>query len=108
MHLAVHAVRDIAELAALGAFLIMIALAARALGARRPASPPRNPRPQSGRPRRTLIRGLVGSRTRAGFLPHGAFGRTPVFYRESGDLLSDLVSFVAESVLRPTEREIAA
>lgn len=33
MHLAVHALRDIAELAALGAFLIMIALAARALGA---------------------------------------------------------------------------
>jgi hypothetical protein len=33
MHLAVHAVRDIAELASLGAFLIMIALAARALGA---------------------------------------------------------------------------
>lgn len=33
MHIAVHALRDIAELAALGAFLIMIALAARALGA---------------------------------------------------------------------------
>jgi ATP-dependent protease HslVU (ClpYQ) ATPase subunit len=33
MHLAAHAVRDIAELASLGAFLIMIALAARALGA---------------------------------------------------------------------------
>jgi hypothetical protein len=33
MHLAVHAVRDIAELASLGAFLIMIALIARALGA---------------------------------------------------------------------------
>jgi hypothetical protein len=33
MHLAAHALRDIAELAALGAFLIMIALAARALGA---------------------------------------------------------------------------
>jgi hypothetical protein len=30
---AVHAVRDIVELAALGAFLIMIALTARALGA---------------------------------------------------------------------------
>jgi ATP-dependent protease HslVU (ClpYQ) ATPase subunit len=33
MHIAAHALRDIAELAALGAFLIMIALAARALGA---------------------------------------------------------------------------
>jgi hypothetical protein len=33
MHLAAHALRDIAELAALGAFLIMIALAARAFGA---------------------------------------------------------------------------
>lgn len=33
MHTAAHAVRDIAELASLGAFLIMIALAARALGA---------------------------------------------------------------------------
>jgi hypothetical protein len=33
MHIAIHALRDIAELAALGAFLIMIALAARALGA---------------------------------------------------------------------------
>jgi hypothetical protein len=33
MHTAAHALRDIAELASLGAFLIMIALAARALGA---------------------------------------------------------------------------
>jgi len=33
INVAVHALRDIAELAALGAFLIMIALAARALGA---------------------------------------------------------------------------
>jgi hypothetical protein len=33
MHTAAHALRDIAELAALGAFLIMVALAARALGA---------------------------------------------------------------------------
>ena len=33
MHTAVHALRDIAELASLGAFLVMIALAARALGA---------------------------------------------------------------------------
>jgi hypothetical protein len=33
MHPAAHALRDIAELAALGAFLIMIALAARAFGA---------------------------------------------------------------------------
>jgi hypothetical protein len=33
MHPAAHALRDIAEIAALGAFLIMIALAARALGA---------------------------------------------------------------------------
>jgi hypothetical protein len=33
MHTAAHALRDIAELAALGAFLIMIALTARALGA---------------------------------------------------------------------------
>ncbi len=33
MHLAAHALRDIAELAALGAFLIMIALAACAFGA---------------------------------------------------------------------------
>lgn len=33
MHTTAHALRDIAELASLGAFLIMIALAARALGA---------------------------------------------------------------------------
>jgi len=33
MHTAAHALPDIAELASLGAFLIMIALAARALGA---------------------------------------------------------------------------
>ncbi len=33
MHIAVQAIRDTAELASLGAFLIMIALAARALGA---------------------------------------------------------------------------
>jgi hypothetical protein len=33
MHTAAHVLRDIAELAALGAFLIMVALAARALGA---------------------------------------------------------------------------
>jgi hypothetical protein len=33
MHIAVHAIRDIAELASLGAFLVMIALTARALGA---------------------------------------------------------------------------
>ena len=33
MHIAVHAMRDIAELASLGAFLVMVALAARALGA---------------------------------------------------------------------------
>jgi hypothetical protein len=33
MHTAAHALRDITELAALGAFLVMIALAARALGA---------------------------------------------------------------------------
>ena len=33
MHTATHAMRDIAELAALGAFLVMIALAARAFGA---------------------------------------------------------------------------
>ena len=32
MHIAVHALRDIAEIAALGAFLVMIALIARALG----------------------------------------------------------------------------
>jgi hypothetical protein len=32
MHPAAHALRDIAELAALGAFLIMIALTARAIG----------------------------------------------------------------------------
>jgi hypothetical protein len=33
MHTAAHALRDIAELASLGAFLVMIALAARAFGA---------------------------------------------------------------------------
>ena len=33
MHTAAHALRDIAELASLGAFLVMVALAARALGA---------------------------------------------------------------------------
>jgi hypothetical protein len=33
MHTAAHALSDIAELASLGAFLVMVALAARALGA---------------------------------------------------------------------------
>ena len=33
MHTTAHALRDIAELASLGAFLVMVALAARALGA---------------------------------------------------------------------------
>jgi hypothetical protein len=32
MHTATHALRDVAEIAALGAFLIMIAFIARALG----------------------------------------------------------------------------
>jgi hypothetical protein len=33
MYAASHALRDVAEIASLGAFLIMVALAARALGA---------------------------------------------------------------------------
>ncbi len=33
MHTTAHALRDVAELASLGAFLMMIALAARAFGA---------------------------------------------------------------------------
>ena len=59
MHIAVHAIRDIAELASLGAFLVMIALP--------PARSARDPRGIVGRPcvaRLRLRRGDAAAKSR--------------------------------------------